>query len=160
MRNTQTLSPPSLADLKIRRPPHLTGLLARVRAPSLDRALAAGVVSWRSPAHAARALQLTSDRMRRTLARSLERLIEDTEHPSPSWNNAVIAPCREQVRDALPLIRATILRLRSDTPVDAKGVARLKALLCDSAGPCYTSIDPHALTLALQTVSQSLDVHD
>jgi hypothetical protein len=98
--------------------------------------------------------------MRRTLARSLERLIEDTERPSASWNSAVVAPCRDQVRDALPLIRATAFQLRSDVPVDAQGIARLKALLCDSAGPCYTSTEPHALTLALQTVSRSLDVHD
>jgi hypothetical protein len=57
------------------------GLWARLRAPWLDRQLAAGVSSWHSRAHAARALQLTTHRTRRRLARVLEQLVERAEDP-------------------------------------------------------------------------------
>jgi hypothetical protein len=135
--------------------------LARLRAPWLDRQLAAGSVPWRSPAHAARALQLTGDRSRGALARSLERLVEHAERPPARLTiSAVIPPCREQVHAARPVILATACRLRSRAPVDARGVARLRALLCDGAGPCYSRGDPGALAVALETVSQWLDVQD
>jgi hypothetical protein len=133
--------------------------LARLRAPWLDRQLAAGSVPWRSPAHAARALQLTGDRSRGALARCLERLVEHAKRP-PARFSAVVPPCREQVHAALPVILATASRLRSRAPVDARGVARLRALLSDGAGPCYSRGDPVALTVALETISQWLDVQD
>jgi hypothetical protein len=109
--------------------------LARLRAPWLDRQLAAGSVPWRSPAHAARTLQLTGDRSRGALARWLERLVEHAERPPARFIiSAVIPPCREQVHAALPVILATASRrLRSGAPVDARGVARLRALLSVTA---------------------------
>jgi hypothetical protein len=61
---------------------------------------------------------------------------------------------------ALPVIRATASRLRSRAPVDARGVTRLRALLSDGAGPCSSRADPVALTVALETISQWLDVQD
>ena len=61
---------------------------------------------------------------------------------------------------ALPVILATASRLRSGAPVDARGVARQCALLSDGAGPCYSRGDPVALTVALETISQWLDVQD
>jgi hypothetical protein len=142
--------------------PHRVGwLLAHLRAPRLDRQLAAGSVPWRSPVHAARALQLTSDGHRRGLARSLERLVEHAEPPPGGpFRGSVVQPCREQVREALPLILMIAARLRSGAPVDARGVARLCALLSDGAGPCYSRSDPGALTGALETISQWLDVQD
>ena len=111
-------------------------------------------------AHAARALQLTSDRSRRGLARSLERLIEQSERPPAPFRGAAVQPCREQVREALPEILAIASRLRSGAPVDARGVARLRGLLCDGCGPCYAPSRPDALSIALSTVSDMLDVQD
>ena len=132
----------------------------RLRAAGLDRQLASGVLSWRSPAHAARALQLTSDRHRRGLARSLEQLVEHADDPTIRFMSAVIPPCREQVREAMPLILPISARLRSAEPVDARGVARLRALLADGGGPCYMRSRPYALTIALQSVSDMLDIQD
>ena len=74
--------------------------------------------------------------------------------------SAAVPPCREQVREAMPLILMIASRLRSAEPVDARGVARLRALLSDGSGPCYAPSRPGALTIALQSVSKSLDVQD
>ena len=40
-----------------------------------------GIAPWRSPAHAARALQLTSARRREAYAAGLERVLAETERP-------------------------------------------------------------------------------
>jgi hypothetical protein len=135
-------------------------LLAHLRALWLDRQLTAGVASWHSPTHAARALQLTSARNRTALARSLERLVEQAEEPPTPARSAVIEPCRPQVREARPIILTMAFRLRSRSPVAARGMARLKLLLSDGVGPCYAPSRPDALAIELQTVSQWLDVRD
>jgi hypothetical protein len=142
------------------RHPRAARLLAHLRAPWLDRQLAAGVASWHSPTHAARALQLTSARNRTALARSLERLVEQAEEPPTPARSAVIEPCRPQVREARPIILTMAFRLRSRSPVAARGMARLKLLLSDGVGPCYAPSRPDALAIELQTVSQWLDVRD
>jgi hypothetical protein len=159
MRTTHALGHPSPRPPISRRRPALTALRARLGAPRLDRQLSAGTVSWRSPAHAARSLQLTSDRRRRRLARSLERLIELTEKPPP-FHGAVVTPRREQVGEAKPLIVAIAVRLRSGAPVDARGIAYLRELLCNGDSPVYARAAAGALAAELRTVSEMLDVHD
>jgi hypothetical protein len=136
----------------------LSGLKARLRASSLDRELASGIAPWRSPLHAARALQLTGDRSRRCVARSLERLVEQSQQSAPQYRGAVIAPCREQVMEALPMLLGITGRLRSADPIDARGIARLNRLLSDGNGPCYVWIERNALTNALQEISKWLAV--
>jgi hypothetical protein len=77
---------------------------ARLRAPSLDRRLATGTPPWESPLLAARALQLTSRRRRRSLARSLERLVERAEQAPSRGFSTVVPVARRQVREASPTI--------------------------------------------------------
>ncbi len=159
MKSAHAIAWPSPADIPGRRPSRLKlRLRTCLCAPWLDRELAAGVASWRSELHAARALQLTSDRNRRGLARSLERLVADTESPPAPFRGAAVPPCREQVLDALPVIRLVAARLRSGDPVHATGIARLSALLSEGAGPCYMRIKPDALTNALLDIAQWLAV--
>ncbi len=128
-------------------------LSALLRAGTLDRELAAGVPSWRSPGHAARAVWLTQPRRRRGLARALEILVERSKQPVKRGRSSAVEPCREQVRDALREIMAITSRLRSSEPIDARGVALLRALVTDGGGPCYARSRPAALTEALQEVS-------
>jgi hypothetical protein len=136
-------------------------MLAHLRAPWIDRELAQGVAPWRSPAHAARSLQLTTSRRRRALAAGLECLVEHAERPAGHFRrSAVIAPCREQVREASPLIFAITARLRDGAPLDARGVARLRAVITDGAGPCYKRSHRDALNDALELASQWLDTPD
>ena len=158
MRSTPALASPSIAAFRVRRRPRPAALLARLRAPRLDRQLAAGAASWSSPAHAARALQLTGTRHRRGLARSLERLVELATEPHAPLRGSVIQPCRKQVQEALSLILEIAAKLRSAEPVDARGVARLHNILCDGAGPCYIRTRPYALTRALEAAAELLTI--
>jgi hypothetical protein len=161
MNNLDVLGPtPWLAIGSPGRHPRAARLLAHLRAPWLDRQLAGGIAAWHSPTHAARALQLTSARTRKALARSLERFVEQAEEPPTLARSAVIEPCRPQVREARPIMLTMAFRLRSRSLVDARGMARLKLLLSDGAGPCYAPSRPDALLVELQSVSEWLDVRD
>jgi hypothetical protein len=143
-----------------RRKPRLEDrLIARMLGRSLDRELASGVAARISEAHAARVGQLTAGRTRRAVARSLDRLIEQAEAPASRFQ-ITAAPCREQVREATGMLRATATRLRSAELLDARGIARLKTLLSDPLGPCYAESGPDALALALHDIAKSLDVDD
>jgi hypothetical protein len=137
-------------------------LAARVRAPWLDRQLRTGVPPWSSPVHAARALQLTGTRRRLALARALDRLVARAERPPVRgpYRSAVVEPCRAQVRDAVPTIRALSTRLRGRDPIGARGVASLNDILSDSCGPCYRMGDGGELATALENVALWLDVPD
>ena len=142
------------------RPLDAERLVARVRATSLDRQLAEGLPPEHSAAHAARAAQLGSARTRATLARSLERLVEQADQPPVRPRSIVIAPCRPQVWEARPILLMMAFRLRAGGPVGTCGLARLKLLLSDGVGPCYAAIGPYALVVELQAVSRLLDALD
>src|SRR5579883_2615508 len=159
MRAAHALTFSPLARASDPRPPGALGrVLARIGASRLDRQLAAGTAPWRSRLHAARALQLTRGRARVRLARSLELLAEHAQLSRSDYaGSAVIAPCREQVSDALPGILGIASRLRSGDPVDARGLARLRLLLSDGCGPCYVPIHRSALSVALDDVARWLD---
>jgi hypothetical protein len=159
MRYASAVTPAPLLGWR-RRHPRAAWLSARLRAHSLDRQLGAGVPPWQSPTLAARARQLTSERNRDTLARSLERLVELAEEPPSPYRTSVIPPCRPQVREARPLMLAMPHRLRAREPVNARGVARLNDILTDGAGPCYVPSRPDALRLELEIVDKLLDVRD
>jgi hypothetical protein len=138
----------------------LAPLMAGLRAPWLNRQLAAGVEPWCSPVHAARARQLTGHRTRRMLARGLERLVEQAEEPPSLSRAAVIHPWRPGVREARPLILTLASRLRGSAPVDPRGIAALKDLLTDGGGPVYSPGDPNTVKRQLEVIDQWLDVHD
>jgi hypothetical protein len=52
------------------------------------------------------------------------------------------------------------MRLRSPGPVRARGVARLRILLSDGSGPCYSEVRPAALRDALEIVFGWLDTEE
>jgi hypothetical protein len=159
MRTAHVITWPSTAErVASPRSLRLARFNAHLHAPALDRELASGIAPWRSRQHAARALQLTRERNRRGLARSLERLLEHADQPPTAFRGAVIPPCREQVMQARPVLLGIAGRLRSGGPIDARGIARLRRLLSDGNGPCYVKIQGNALTNALQEISQWLAV--
>ena len=158
MRAAHLLTPPAVPARSAPHRPGLALLWARLRAFSLDRDLREGAPTWQSPTHAVRSLQLTSDRRRRRLARSLERLLEAAEQPRALFSGAVVPPRRDQVRGAKPVIGEIVERLRCPGPVAAKGMVMLRDLLADGSGPCYAKIRPDALNCQLLVVSEMLDV--
>jgi hypothetical protein len=159
MRHTNVIT--ADAPLVVTRPARgrhpLVPLLAHLRAPSIDGQLATGVEPRRTQTHEARARQLTRDRVRRNLARSLELLVEQVEDPPRLSLGAVVYPSRARVREARPLILTLASRLRSNAPVNPRGVAALRELLADGVGPVYTHGDPDALKRRLQTIDRWLD---
>jgi len=159
MRTAELIVPPRSPRSPRHRGPHRHDrIVARLLAAWIDRDLARETVSLSTVTHAARAGQWTSGRSRRSLARSLDLLVERAERAAPSHISAAILPCREQVRDALPEIMAISARLRTAEPVDARGIAMLRAVLGDGGGPCYVRSHPGALTGRLQEVSRCLRV--
>jgi hypothetical protein len=136
----------------------LAAALGRLLAWRLDRQLAAGAAPWRSRAHAARALQLTSARRRRMLAAGLSRILDEALAPPTSPRlGAVVKPCRAQVYDALPQIVALTARLQDADPVDSRGVAGLHLLITDGTGPFYVATPRPTLGDALAPICEWMD---
>jgi hypothetical protein len=135
-------------------------LIARALAPWLDDELARGMQTSLSEAHTARAEQLAGERARRAVVRRLDRLVARAQHQRPPSRITPVAPCREQVCDAMPLILAIRSRLVSGEPLAAQGIARLKTLLSDRRGPCYVSTGAHSLTVALQEIAELLHAEE
>jgi hypothetical protein len=142
------------------RPSWHVALSARLHAPQLDRELAAGIATWRTPRHAARALQLTDPRRRLTLAATLDRLVVEAHHPRlvAQRLSAAIPPSRSSVLACESLIRDIAATLREPVPVTAEGVARLRAILCDGTGPLYTPNRTGELRRALHQITRLMTV--
>jgi hypothetical protein len=130
-------------------------VIAYILAPWLDRELAHGMGPSASEAHTARAEQLCGDRVRHSVARSLEALLDRAENPRQAALRATVPLCAEQIRDAAALIASTAGCLRSREALDPGAVARLKILLADRRGPCYRQSRPDALTVALREIGCS-----
>jgi hypothetical protein len=142
-----------------RLPGRLASLRARLRHESLDRELASGIAPWRSPAHAARALQLTSARRRESYAAGLERVLAETERPRRSTRfSGVVMPDAAAVILCAPTIWEIVATLRAPAPVSAEGMARLGAVLCDGAGPLYCAGNDDQLRQAFEHISRWLPV--
>ena len=115
-------------------PGALVGLLARMRAGSLDRALIARADPAGSRLLAARARQLTSPRSRASLARGLEALLWSAQQGSGRWR---VAPRREAVCANASSLAELGALLTSTAPLYARGLAALECLLVDATGPVY-----------------------
>jgi hypothetical protein len=143
------------STVRTKRP--LAPFLARLRGAQLDRRLAEGIEPWRTPVYAARCRQLTTERSRRALARSLERLIEQSDEQPRLSRSTIVRPSRARVHEARPLLLTTASRMRSDVPVHPRAVAAIRILLSDGAGPVYTHGDPETLKLRLQAIAAWMD---
>jgi hypothetical protein len=107
----------------------------RTHHSSLDRRLAEGERPDHDAALELRARQLTSDRLRRGLARSLMRALHSAQEPR-RWGSA--APVdRRAVTDARLQLIELALRLEQPDPVAARGIAMISELLTDGGSPLY-----------------------
>jgi hypothetical protein len=109
-------------------------LLARLRAPVLDRALLAGADPTESRQLAARAQALTSPRSRAATADGLERWLS-AAHGATSARR--LLPRRALALDNASEARAIVQLLRGGAPLYARGIALLASLLSDGTGPAY-----------------------
>jgi hypothetical protein len=154
-------------------------LLAKWRAASLDRTLADGADPEQNVYLAARAMQLTGARTRRHLADGLRRVLAEADRsPGAAVPPRVPpgGPAREAPRGParvpawptrVPVRRASVAtgaaelgalcdHLLAPGPLPARGVAMVRQLLSDGAGPLYRGPDPAALTDAARRAAAAL----
>ena len=131
----------------------------RTRAPQLDRALAAGASPDATVHLALRAQALVGSSVRRDLARSLARLM-DRSTRRVVRGSASIPLCRDRVSDASVDLQLLIDQLAGPGPVSARGVARVRALLGDGAGPLYNKANTEDLRAQVRLTIEALDPLD
>ena len=123
------------------RPSLLARLAARARAGKYDRLLSVGVTPEPGTALAAHRARLTSTAERDAIARSLRRAVHDAHDHAPTTPSSRI-PARiplniPNITAAEELIDRVMQRLQSPRPIGALGMARLRLILSDGAGPLY-----------------------
>jgi hypothetical protein len=132
-------------------------LCARLRATRLDAALARGVAPESSPALALRAEALIGP-VARQLGSNLRRIVLSAQRPL-SGPIIVVPISRALVRETESELSALAERLLDGGPVDARGVATVRILLCDGRGPLYGHFrDAGQLRSALVAALDALEV--
>src|SRR5262245_17789937 len=118
------------------RPSLAARVTARLRAHELDRQLAVGVPAPAGSALAVHQARLTSVAEREAVARTLRLAVRDAQPTGvPLTSRIPVHP--SNIRAAEDLIDAITLRLHSQRPVAARGMARLRVVLSDGRGPMY-----------------------
>ena len=112
-------------------------LMARLRAARFDRALAVGVPAPAGSALAVHAARLISVAERHAVARTLRRAVRDAKDDLSATRSGRVPMHRANIAAAEALIDEVTLRLHAPHPVSARGMARLRQLLSDGAGPLY-----------------------
>ena len=117
------------------RPSLVARLTARLRADRFDHQLAVGVAAPAGSALAVHQARLMSTGEREAIARSLRQAVSDA-HSGAVFSSRIPVHPRNIVA-AEALIDTITLRLHSPHPVQARGMARLRRVLSDGAGPFY-----------------------
>jgi hypothetical protein len=128
---------------------------ARLCAWQLDVALAAGASPDASAVLSLRAGRLIKRRTRRLMAREIDRALREAERPRSPLDRSV-APAVCAIADA-DLLEQVADHLMSREPIDALGVARVRVLLRDGAGPLYDAEDPVGLRWSLMLAVDGLE---
>jgi hypothetical protein len=112
--------------------------VSHVRAYKLDHDIAAGASPESSALLALRAQALVRPAMRQRLARSLEQLLEEATpgHGPQPWRLRVRVR-GDRILGAADALQILIDRLLAPAPVPARGMAGVRILLTDGAGPLY-----------------------
>ena len=113
-----------------------TRVIAELFATRFDKQLVAGVAPEPGSVLAAHVSRLASGGERRKLAEALHHSVCEA-HSRRTRMSATIPVDRSAVAAAVGLIDQVVLRLTGPRPVSARGVARLRLLLSDGAGPMY-----------------------
>jgi hypothetical protein len=130
-------------------------LASRARASSLDRQLASGRLPETSPLLALRAQSLVRPPHRQSLARCIQRILDDAARPTPRLS-PVISPPRRSLNNAADVLTRLVDCLCSPGPVSACGVAKVRTLLSDGTGPLYYPADDTELRASVEEILQAL----
>lgn len=152
-----------LGHLTLRRLRPWHRMLARCAAARLDRELAAGTSPETSVGLAARAMQLTSVKVRRDLAASVQRILAAAGQPP----TVMLPPAAAARPPRIPLNRVRISQsavplanlahyLAASGPVPVQGVAMVSQLLADGGGPLYCQAHGDDLAHIIENVTRAL----
>jgi hypothetical protein len=152
-----------LGRLTLRRLRPWHRVLARWAAARLDRELAAGASPESSAGLAARAMALTSTKVRRELAASLQRILAAAGQPPAAMRSpaAAVRPARIPVnrtqisQSAVPLAELAGC-LAAPGPVEVQGVAMVSQLLADGTGPLYHQGRGDDLSAIIENATRTL----
>jgi hypothetical protein len=131
-------------------------IAARLRANSLDAALAAGVPPERSAALALRARRLVEPRTAALFARALHRVLRDAW--MPHGLPARMPTRRGAVRDVGAEIDDLARRLVAPSPPAVRGIAQVGLLISDGTGPLYSSAAGEELLAAVRRARAALEI--
>jgi hypothetical protein len=132
-------------------------LLARLRAGSLDRRLAAGTAPETSPLLAVRANAIVRPAARNGLARNLQQILRRAAAPGPHRPVTLSGSTCRNLLNAAHELHRLVDRLRSHCPVSAQGMAMVTVLLTDGAGPLYYATDASQLPASVHETIKALD---
>jgi len=118
------------------RPPLLVRMLALLQAGRMDRMLAVGVPAPAGSALAVHAARITTVTERAVVVQSLRRAVASARERGYPVSSRVPVH-RANVLAAEISIAAVVARLQSPEPVAVRGMARLRHVLSDGAGPLY-----------------------
>jgi hypothetical protein len=130
-------------------------LAARFRAYRLDRDLARGISPDGNALLALRAQALVRISMRRKLAGYLQDLLTEARGSRPV--SRLVPVRQDSVRRASGELEALIDHLLVPAPVPACGVAQVRLLLTDGAGPLYYAGCPDDLDTRVHQAVEALD---
>ena len=121
----------------------------------LDCELADGLRPEAAPDRALRAAQVVEPATRSAMARSLRDAVKATRRgaAAPRASAVQISPAAQECREGLLGVAD---RLERPGPVNPCGVARVRVLLTDGAGPLYNPAPERTITEALWWVADGL----
>jgi hypothetical protein len=134
-------------------------LIACWRSGELDCQLAAGINPQTTTVLALHAERIIERRSRTRLANGLTRALRSARDTAPGFT-AAVRPYAPELIAADSALAALHCCLRSPAPVNAQGVAILRALLTDAASPLYQPSEPGALINRLRTAAATLGPSD
>lgn len=141
----------------VRRAPAGSRIRAHVCARRLDRALAEGIPPDSRPDLSVRAHTLIGSPERLNLALAIRRVIADAQDALRPMHFTVPI-CRRKVWRSRQTLLELVNRLLGDGPLDARGLAQIRLLLSDGAGPLYVHPSADDLEPALARAIAALDV--
>ena len=126
-------------------------LLARVCAARLDRELARGASPDASAALALRARALLRPDTQSQLAQRVARVLAEGTGPPPRVMGSRFPVRRNSVQAAAATFKLLVDRLLAPGPLPVQGIAMVRNLLTDGAGPIYHPGSREELCSSLET---------
>lgn len=130
--------------------------VTRVRAWSLDKAIADGVCPDSTAALSLRAHRLISRATRLRLSRAIRSLVREAEHP-PKRIHEAVPVCWPKVVRSSPTLAELADHLSGPCPVEARGVAQVQLLLRSGFSPIYSRPQVDDLEETLQAAIDALE---